>query len=83
MHCVKLLLTFICFGAVQISYHTFWVDFQQKGLETVNISDLRNRQKKRQKEKVIQYVREQETKQLRRDEERLEEHTFTLNRPFS
>ena len=39
---------------------------QEKGLDTVNISDLRNSQKKRQKEKVIQYVREQKTKQLRR-----------------
>ena len=39
---------------------------QQKRLETVNISDLNNRQKKRQKEKNIQYVRQQETIQLRK-----------------
>ena len=47
--------------------------WEERGLETVNINDLRNRQKKRTKEKVIQYVREQESKRLRKDVERLEE----------
>ena len=46
---------------------------QEKSLESVNISDLNNRQRKRQKEKIIQYVRQQETIQLRKEVEQLEE----------
>ena len=46
---------------------------QEKSLQSVNISDLNNRQRKRQKEKIIQYVRQQESIQLRKEVEQLEE----------